>query len=116
MTTRLVNDRQKGLLLGYQATDWNHQMSYDDYENGLKDWIIRVIERDNQPIGAVFTKDDELHVSVLPSYRGKWLTKSLMRELFEGKRVTTRVSKGHDRMYGILHRLGFSGTDLLVKG
>lgn len=115
MTTKIVDDRRVGLIVGYWATDWSHEISFDDYADRLKDWIIRVIERDGEPIAAVYTKGDELHVSVMPQWRGKWLTKGLLKELFDGKRVTTRVSPGHDYMYSILHRLGFRGTDLMVK-
>lgn len=97
-------------------TDWSKSVAFEDYAESVKDWIIRYIERDGQPIGTVYTKGDELHVSVRPEWRKKWLTKGLHKELFSG-RVTTRVTPGHDYMFPILHRLGFrdDGTGLMVK-
>ena len=116
MTTRIVEDRQKGLEIGFKATDWTRPVSFDDYARSLKDWIIRTIERNGEPIGAVYTKGDELHVSIKPTWRKKWITKGLMKELFSC-RVTTRVTPGHEYMFDVLKRLGFKddGTGLMVK-
>jgi hypothetical protein len=40
-----------------------------------------------------------------------------LRQLFDGSRVTTKVTPGHDYMYDILKRLGFKESDsgMLVK-
>lgn len=117
MTTQLVDDREAALRVGYEATDWSAPVLFDDYRAGVKDWIIKAIVRDNTCIGAAFRKDNEVHVSVLPEWRCRWITKGLLRELFSGPKVTTKVTPGHDYMYDILDRLGFKKTDgdLLVK-
>ncbi|MFA5186980.1 MAG: hypothetical protein WC551_10910 [Patescibacteria group bacterium] len=107
MTTEIVNDRELALLFGYTATDWTFPISYPVYEQAFADWVMRALVRDGVCIGAVFTKDDEIHVSVLPEWRRKWATKGLLKQLIGGQKVTTRVTPGHDYMYGILHRLGF---------
>jgi hypothetical protein len=106
----LVDDRETGLQVGYSATDWGKSVSFDVYQNAMADWKIETIMRDNQPIGAVYRKNDELHVSVLPEWRRKWVTKGILRELFNRPKIVTRVSDGHDYMYGILSRLGFKQT------
>jgi hypothetical protein len=117
MTTQLVDDREAALRVGYDATDWSAPVLFEDYRASVKDWIIKAIVRDNTCIGAAFRKGEEVHVSVLPEWRCRWITKGLLRELFSGPRVTTKVTPGHDYMYGILDRLGFKKTDadLLVK-
>ena len=117
MTTAIVDDREMGLRIGYDATDWPWQISFDTYREAVKEWIIQTIVRDGKPIGAVYRKGDELHVSVLPDWRRAWATKGLLRQLFGTGRVTTRVTPGHDEMYGILARLGFKQQPdgLLVK-
>ena len=117
MPTTLVDDREAALLVGYKATDWSAPITYEEYRAAVKDWIIKAISRDGQIIGAVYNKDDELHVSVLPEWRRLWLTKGLLRQLFGGSRVTTKVTTGHDYMYDVLKRLGFKESDggLLVK-
>jgi hypothetical protein len=117
MTTQLVDDRESALRVGYEATDWSAPVLFEDYRNSVKDWIIKAIKRDDEFIGAVYRKDDELHVSVLPQWRRVWVTKGLLRQLFDGSRVTTKVTPGHDYMYDILKRLGFKESDsgMLVK-
>jgi hypothetical protein len=117
MTTQLVDDREAALRVGYDATDWSVPISFEDYRNSVKDWIIKAIKRDDEIIGAVYRKDDELHVSVLPQWRRAWITKGLLRQIFAGPRITTKVTPGHDYMYDILKRLGFKESDsgMLVK-
>jgi hypothetical protein len=117
LTTQIVENRNEGLKVGYEATDWSNKISFDDYVKSLENWTVKTIEKNGQPIGAVYLKNDELHVSVKPEWRRKWLTKNLYLELFVGKKVTTRVTKGHDYMYDILRRLNFrdDGTGLMVK-
>jgi hypothetical protein len=117
MPTQIVDDRESAMRVGYDATDWSAPVSFEDYRNSVKDWIIKAIQRDDQIIGAVYRKDDELHVSVLPEWRRVWVTKGLLRQLFSGPRVTTKVTPGHEYMYGILKRLGFKESDggMLVK-
>jgi len=117
MTTQLVDDRESALRVGYEATDWSAPVLFEDYRNSVKDWIVKAIKRDDEIIGAVYRKDDELHVSVLPQWRRVWVTKGLLRQLFDGSRVTTKVTPGHDYMYDILKRLGFKESDsgMLVK-
>lgn len=117
MTTRLIDDRELGLKIGYLATDWTQPVAFEDYAKRLENWSVKTIERDQEPIGAVYQKDDELHVSVLPEWRRRWLTKGLYKELFVNKKVTTQVTPGHEYMYDILRRIGFrsGNNNLLVK-
>lgn len=118
MTTRIVDDRETAIRVGYAATDWTvSPPPFENYCAAVKDWSVRTIERDGNPIGAVYKKNDELHFSILPSWRKKWLTKDLVKTFFLSGKVTTKITPGHDHMYGILARLGFKeSTDgLLVK-
>ena len=117
MTTQIVNDRENALRVGYDATDWSAPVSFEDYRAAVKDWIINAVKRDDKIIGAVYRKDDELHVSILPEWRCVWITKGILRELFDKPRVTTKVTPGHDYMYDILKRLGFKESDsgMLIK-
>jgi hypothetical protein len=55
----------------------------------------------------MFKKNGETHVSVLPKWRRRWATKGLVKEILSDMRFT-RVADGHDFMYGVLERLGFS--------
>jgi len=106
----LVDDRRTGLEIGYAATDWTNPITFDEYEQAMRDWSVQTIVKNNQPIGAVYRKGDELHVSILPAWRCQWVTKGILRQLFNRKKIATQVSAGHDYMYGILERLGFKQT------
>jgi hypothetical protein len=117
MTTQLVDNRDVALLVGYAATDWKTSVPFDVYRAAMSDWVVKEIRKDNQTIGAAYRKDDEVHVSILPEWRRLWATRGVLRQLFEGPKVTTRVTPGHDYMYDILKRLGFKelGDGLFVK-
>lgn len=106
MATTVVDDRAAALAVGFEATDWSFPVTFEQYAQALSDWTIRAIQRDGEIIGAVFDKDGEVHVSVLPPWRKKWATKGLLRELFSPP-VKTSVAEGHEYMCEILVRLGF---------
>jgi len=106
MTTRIVDDRELALKIGYAATSWQQPVTYEQHVDIAKDWDVRLIERNGTPIGAVFSKDGEVHCSILPEWRRKWLTKGLLKQLTAAPNFYTRVDAGHDYMYGILTRLG----------
>lgn len=107
MTTKIVNDRETGLKIGFTATDWSQKVAFEDYVKALENWKIDIIVKNDEPIGAIYRQKNELHVSILPKWRRKWFTKSLYKELFVGKKVITKVTPGHDYMYDILQRIGF---------
>lgn len=107
MTTELVDNRELGLQVGFAATSWTQPVPFEVYQEAMKEWIIQAIVRDGQCIGAAYRNGDELHVSIKPEWRCKWVTKGLLRKLFQGDKVVTKVTPGHEYMYGILSRLGF---------
>jgi len=104
--SKIVNNRGIALKIGYAATDWDNYISYAEYEKISKDWNVRLITKGNVPIGAIYSKNGETHVSILPEWRKRWLTKGLLKEILADMRFT-KVAKGHDFMYSILERLGF---------
>lgn len=106
MTTEIVNDRNLGLAIGYVATDWAAPIGYEEYKRIASDWQVSVLIRGVEPIGAIFKRDGETHVSILPKWRRRWATKGLLKEILSDMRYT-RVADGHDFMYGVLERLGF---------
>ena len=117
MCTELLDDRESGLKVGYEATDWTTPVSYEAYCEAMKDWEVKSVVRDGEIIGAAYFKDDEVHASILPQWRRRWATKGIIQELFASHRMT-KVTPGHEYMYGILTRLGFEnqGGGRFVKG
>ena len=107
MPTLITDDRSTAMRVGYEATDWSASVSFDEYERALEDWVVQALQRDGETIGAVFTKDGEIHVSIRPDWRRRWATKGLLRDLLD-KPIRTRVTPGHEYMNDILKRLGFT--------
>lgn len=110
MTTVITDDRENALRIGYAATDWTIPVSFPLYCVGLADWRVRLIKRDGENIGAVFDKNGEIHVSVVKKWRGKWATKGILKEILFNQ-TKTKITTGHDYMYGVMRRLGFTLVD-----
>jgi hypothetical protein len=102
----ITDNRDLALKIGYAATDWEDYISYEDYANIAADWNVRLISKGETAIGAIYSKNGETHVSILPEWRKRWLTKGLLKEILADMQFT-RVADGHDFMYSILERLGF---------
>lgn len=111
MATTLTDDRETGLVVGYAATDWSSPVEYDAYEAALKDWMVKTIVRDGEPIGAAYFKGGEVHVSILPKWRKKWATRGVIAQLFANDGAFSRIAPGHDYMFDIFRRLGFNVYD-----
>jgi len=107
MATQLVDDREMALKIGFEATDWSTPVTFNEYKNILADWTVKAIVRNETCIGAAYFKNGEVHVSVLPEWRKKWVTRGMLNLLFADKDAFTRIMPGHEYMYGIFHRLGF---------
>lgn len=117
MSLRLVDDRETALRVGYDATDWSSPVGFEAYADGLRDWDVKLVVRNEQACGAIYCQGDEIHFSILPEWRKRWLTKQFLRDLFEGRRIITRVTPGFDNITEQLERLGFEmrPDGLLVK-
>lgn len=117
MGLRLVDDRETALRVGYDATDWSSPVSFEAYADGLRDWDVKLVVRNEQACGAMFSRDDEIHFSILPEWRRKWLTKQFLHEFLKRQRIVTRVTPGFDNITRQLERLGFElrPDGLLVK-
>jgi hypothetical protein len=111
MPTTLVDDRETGLAVGYAATDWSTSIAYEAYAAALNDWDVKAIVRDGEPIGAAYFKDGEVHVSVRPEWRKKWATRGVIAQLFPDENAFSRITPGHDYLFDIFRRLGFSVYD-----
>lgn len=107
MSTTLTDDREGALRIGYAATDWTESVAFDRYRDALKDWTVRLMVRDGVPIGAVYTRGPEFHVSVIKAYRGTWATRSMLKQVIPEPIAMTRVMPGFGHVASLLNRLGF---------
>lgn len=117
MATCLEDNRAQALRVGYEATDWVRKPDYAQYVDALSDWNVRAMTRDGVIIGAAYTLGPEFHVSILPEWRGRWATRGILAQLIQEPLSVTRVTQGHERVYGFLERLGFEhrGDGLFVR-
>lgn len=103
--------RELALAVGYLATDWRTPMTFARYLDAMADWKVQTIMRDGHCIGAAYSKDGEVHASILPEWRRRWATRGLLEKWFKDAavdgRVTTRITPGHEWMVGVMERLGF---------
>ena len=109
MPTLLPPDerREEALKVGFLATDWTEWPSYETYQAAMSDWSVRLLTKGEQPIGAVYHRGAEFHISVLPEWRGKWMTRGILKEIIPEPMAVTQVIAGHDDVADMLKRLGF---------
>lgn len=117
MALCVVEGREAALRIGYDATEWATPVTFEAYKEGVRDWDVKLVVRNEQPCGAMFSRGDEIHFSILPKWRRKWLTRQFLCDLFKGRRIVTRVTPGFDNITEQLQRLGFEmrPDGLLVK-
>jgi len=102
----IIDNRELALKIGFTATDWHEPIDYETYKEITTDWDVKVIIKGNTAIGALYSKNGEIHVSILPEWRKRWLTKGLLKKILADMQFT-RVTPGHEYMYSILNRLGY---------
>ena len=120
MTTWLSDDRPAALRLAYDIHKdelAKHGKTRAEFEQFLEEWDVQAIVRDHEVIGTRYTKDGRLHVSVHPKWHGRWMTRTILKAIFDMPRVIVRPITPKDPVYGILTRLGFAdiGSDTMVK-
>lgn len=117
MATTLGNNRELALLIGYVSIEWPHFVPYKQYKSNFDGWTVRTIDRDGESIGAVYTKDGELHIAVLPPFQKRWATRSVLKEMFDMPKVIVKPLTSDNPVYGYLIRLGFKdiGDNTLEK-
>lgn len=70
------------------------EMPRDTLLQKVRTWDVAVIKRKNDVIGAVACSKGEFHFGILPVYRGKWATRTGMKQILEwaGKSGPVRTS------------------------
>lgn len=99
--------RDEALRVGFLATDWAEWPSFETYHEAMSDWTVQMVAKDGHPIGAVYRRGPEFHISILPEWRGKWMTRNILKEIIPEPVAITQVVVGHDDVADMLKRLGF---------
>lgn len=85
---------------------------YEDVERALEGWNVRALLANGVPIGCIAILGDEIHATVMPEVRKKWLSKRILREALDpilkeygSARTTARESNPEGQEF--VERLGF---------
>lgn len=87
----------------YQERVPGFRQAYDDVCQRYK---VVAICADSDVIGALFVNAGEIHCGVVPEWRGRWISRRVIREAF-GYGKTTRVLDHEDKSIDFVTRLGF---------
>lgn len=117
MATTLGDNRELALLVGYVSIEWPEFVPYKQYKSNFDGWTVRSVERDGECIGAVYTKDGELHLAILPTFHKRWVTRKVLDQMFDMPKVIVRPLDKDDPVFSYLLRLGFkdAGDKTLIK-
>ena len=99
-----LTDDKDAIKIGRRAFRDVYPLSYKDLEL----FEIKAL-KDKEIIGAVFYKGPEVHVSILPKYRRRWMSKRIIREILKTPfdRFGYAVTMGFEKDRDFLERIGF---------
>ena len=103
--------RNDVLKVGHKAAEID--MSFPEFKKMLMDWKIEPVFVDDKLAGMYAVKNTEVHFCVLPDFRGKWLSKGLINDVFmpileRYGFVTTAVPDDKPQGHGLVKKFGFN--------
>lgn len=107
----------------YEAISERITLPKAEFIEQLKEWELKPIEMDGNLAAVVMVKGNEVHVASSKEYRGKWLSRRVIRRtlgeiLNDYDQALTSVSYGNTSGREFVERLGFvpdSVTYILEK-
>lgn len=110
--------RAEALSAGFEALadrlpSW---YTFPEFCAALSAWTVKAFCAGDRVIGMLMLKNAELHVAIIEPYRGKWLSRRLIREVLAPlvKRygaATTNVLPGNRVGQDFITRIGFARTE-----
>lgn len=74
------------------------------YRQACDGWDVIAVCDGEKVIGAFFAKDRVVHIGIVPEYRGRWVTRGLIREMHKyGDRTTLLPGESSD----FVEKIGF---------
>jgi ribosomal protein S18 acetylase RimI-like enzyme len=110
---RLSADRDGALRALHDAMrERMADLTLDAVERAFEPFVVRAITKDGTTIGALVSRGPEVHVAVLPEFRGRWLSARFIREvlspiLSQWGYATATVMADNYRGQRFVERLGF---------
>lgn len=104
----------------YKQVSKDLTISKDEFFEGLKDWELKPIEVDGELAAVVAVKGNELHVSSGENFRGKWLSRRVIKNvlgviLSEYGQAITCVNWGNKAACEFVERLGFVPDNIVYR-
>jgi GNAT superfamily N-acetyltransferase len=107
--------RDEAVEAGWRAYSERVPTLRGAYDAVCQRYRVIAICNDSEVIGALFELAGEIHVGVIPEWRGRWITRKVIKEaLSYGK--STRVLDSEPECIDFVTRLGFEKQgDLYVS-
>jgi GNAT superfamily N-acetyltransferase len=96
----------------YNAISYRLEVPKEEFLERLKEWTLTPIEMNGEVAAVVMVKDSEIHVAASEEYRGKWLSRSVIKRTL-GKIIedygmaVTRTEYDNAPARAFVERLGF---------
>ncbi len=104
----------------YDAISYRLEIPKEEFLEALKDWTLNPIEKDGKLAAVVMVKGNEIHVASSDVYRGKWLSRKVIKDMLgkilnEYDYAVTSVSYSNESGKAFVERLGFVPDCVLYK-
>ena len=106
MITFDPNRRAEAVEAGWRAYSERVPTLRGAYDDVCQRYRVIAICKDSEVIGALFERAGEIHVGVIPEWRGRWLSRRVMREILSYG-TKTRVLDSEPESIDFVTRFGF---------
>jgi GNAT superfamily N-acetyltransferase len=95
--------------------------SREHFDRMTQGWELALLVIDGEIAGAAARRAGELHIGILPAWRGRWAARRFIREIIEwaehsGRPVTTGVMAGNESGRRLVEGVGFVAIEKTDRG
>lgn len=98
--------RDEAIEAGWQAYAQRVAGMEAAYRAACQSWKVVAVCSDSEPIGALFVRNGTIHLGIVPTYRGKWASRRVIREMLSYGTTTTVLDSEPDCIE-FVGRIGF---------
>ena len=111
MTIHLDPQRQKeAVVAGFLACEEALRDHVEAYVNVMAEWNPVAVCDDDKVIGVLTSKDNIVHLAIIPEYRGRWASRRIIRDMLK---YGTETTPGEDNTF--VERIGFRRAGNIYK-
>ena len=106
-------DRDAAAYAGAKALSERVDVTPMQLAEALADWRLVALKDGETPVGMIMGKDNEIHIAVVPAYRGYWYSRRLYAQIIgpilrQFGRMKTSVCADNIAGQIFVERFGFS--------